>query len=48
MNTQENNTNEIGLTKECPTLKEKRKKAIAYLGKNWLLHPDNAAQKKGN
>ena len=32
-------SSEIGFTKECPTIAEKRKKAIAYLGNRYILHP---------
>lgn len=32
-------SSEIGFTKECPTIAEKRKKAIAYLGNRHILHP---------
>lgn len=47
MNQQENNNlvqqiisdKEVGFTRECVTLKEKRARAIAYLGQKWLLHP---------
>lgn len=33
----EHNTEQIGFTKECPTLQAKREEALKVLGSRWIL-----------